>query len=334
MTGRAALLPLLGLLAVGIASSFGCGRTSSRNTVRVGGQPRTYEYIFTAGDFARQYDLDVAMNFLPSAAEPAQMLIAGQADVADISPERIVPMVAREPGKYLIVGVTSYGSERHALVVRGDSPYRTIEELRGKKLAASIGTGNWQVFERYLATKHLSANDFQIVSMTADDMAAALETRVIEGMLAWEPYVSSAVVGGGRVLVRFTNLGLLASNIVTTRQYARTDPGTLTRYLAAWYDAAEWWNKNPADATKLAATFESKRTGIKVDPIVHEATLKYVSTDPLYIASHTQEFYDDLKQIAAEDVEGHHLAAVPDFSGLIDISYLTNAVALSRARHK
>jgi ABC-type nitrate/sulfonate/bicarbonate transport system substrate-binding protein len=334
MIRQSALVLLPGLLAIGSASSFGCGRSSSRDTIRVGGQARTYEYIFTAGDFAKQYNLSVAMHFLPSAAEPAQMLIAGQADIADISPERIVPMVAREPGKYLIVGVTSYGSERHALVVRGDSPYRTIEDLRGRKLGASIGTGNWQVFQRYLATKHLGVTDFQIVSMTADDMAAALEAHVIDGMLAWEPYVTSAAVDGDRVLVRFTNLGLLASNIVTTKQYARLDPGALTRYLAAWYDAAQWWNKNPADATKLAATFESKQSGVRVAPIVHEATLKYVSTDPLFLVTHTQDFYDDLKQTATEDVQGHHLDAVPDFSGLIDVSYLEKAVELSTTQHR
>ena len=172
------------------------------------------------------------------------------------------------------------------------------------------------------------------VAISAALVGWALEAHVIDGMLAWEPYVTSAAVDGDRVLVRFTNLGLLASNIVTTKQYARLDPGALTRYLAAWYDAAQWWNKNPADATKLAATFESKRSGVRVAPIVYEATLKYVSTDPLFLVTHTQDFYDDLKQTATEDVQGHHLDAVPDFSGLIDVSYLEKAVELSTTQHR
>jgi ABC-type nitrate/sulfonate/bicarbonate transport system substrate-binding protein len=328
------LLPIMSLLTVGLPFILGCGHSTSRLTIRVAGQPRTYEYIFMAGDFAKPYNLNVFMNFLPSAAEPAQMLIAGQADVADISPERLVPMTAREPGKYLVVGVTSYGSQRHALVVRGDSPYHSIEDLRGKKIGASIGTGNWQVFQRYLATMHLTVNDFQIVNMSPEDMAAALHTQVIDGMLAWEPYVTSAVVGGSRIVVRFANLGLLASNIITTKEYARSNPGTLTRYLAAWYDAAEWWNKDTAGASKLAAEFDGKRTGVKIAPLVHEATLKYVGTDPLYIATHTQDFYDDLKQIATEDVQEHHLASIPDFSGIVDVSYLQQAMELSKAQHK
>lgn len=334
MNRRIGMVPIMGLLTASLVSMFGCSQSTSRLTIRVAGQPRTYEYIFMAGDFAKPYNLKVVMNFLPSAAEPAQMLIAGQADVADVSPERLVPMVAREPGKYLVVGVTSYGSQRHALVVRGDSPYHTIEDLRGKKIGATIGTGNWQVFQRYLATKHLTVNDFQTVNMSPEDMATALQTQVIDGMLAWEPYVTSAVVGGDRVLVRFTNLGLLASNIITTKEYAHSNPGTLTRYLAAWYDAAEWWSKDAADASKLAAELDGKRTGVRVDPIVHQATLKYVGTDPLYIATHTQDFYDDLKQIATEDVQAHHLAAVPDFSGIVDVSYLQKAVEFSKAQHK
>jgi ABC-type nitrate/sulfonate/bicarbonate transport system substrate-binding protein len=323
-------LPLLGFLAGTLTSIVGCTRSTSHLTIRVAGQPRTYEYIFMAGGFANRYGLDVAMNFLPSAAEPAQMLIAGQVDVAHVSPERLVPMVAREPGKYLIVGVTSYGSQRHALVVRGDSPYLTIEELRGKKIGASIGTGNWQVFQRYLATQHLSLSDFQTVNMSPEDMATALKTRVIDGMLAWEPYVTSAVIGGDRVLVRFANLGLLASDIVTTKRYAAANPGTLTRYLAAWYDAAEWWNRNSKEASRLAGEFESKRTGVTVDPMVHEATLKYVGTDPLYIANHLQDFYGDLQQIAEEDVKGQHLAVIPDFSGLVGLSYLEQAVEMAK----
>ena len=309
----------------------GCGHSDSQSAMRVAGQPRTYEYIFMAGRYPQRFGLNVKMNFLPSAAEPAQMLIAGQADVADVSPERIVPMVEREPGKYLVVGVTSYGSQRHALVVRGDSPYKTIEDLRGKKIGASIGTGNWQVFQRYLATQHLDVGDFQVVNMSPEDMATALKTHVIEGMLAWEPYVTSALLNGGdRVLVRFTNLGLLASDIMTTKEYATTHTATLVRYLAAWCDAADWWNEHAADASKMAAEFDSKRSGVNVDPSIHEATLKYVGTDPLYIANHEQDFYSDLQQIAEEDVAAHHLASVPNFSGLIDVSYLKQAAELAK----
>ncbi len=335
MKPRIQLFPAVGLLLAVITSITGCSRPASEISIRVGGQPRTYEYIFIAGGFAKKYNLDVAMNFLPSAAEPAQMMIAGQVDVAHISPERIIPMVAREPGKYLVVGVTSYGSQRNALVVREDSPCRTIEELRGKKIGAPIGTGAWQVFQRYLATKDLNVNDFQTVNMSPEDMAAALKAHVIDGMLAWEPYVTSAVVGGkDRVLVRFVNLGTFANGIVTTKRYASSNPGTLIRYLAAWYDAAEWWNQHTAEASKLAAEFESKRTGVKVDPIVHEATLKYVGTDPLFLVTHIDDYYGDLKQTAAEDVQEHHLAAVPDFSGLVNISYLQKAASLSRAKPK
>ncbi len=323
------------LLAVGMLASASFGQAGPKVTVRVGGQARTYEYVFAAKDWAGPYNIAVVMNFLASAAEPAQMLIASQTDVSFISPERSVPMVAREPGRYLIVGVTSYGSSRHALVVKADSPYRSIEDLRGKKLAARIGSGNWQVFQRYLKTRNLGVKDFQIVSMDPANMGVALQAGVIDGMLAWEPFVSSAVVSGlGRLVVRFENLGLLSNSIMTTRQYARYNPGTLTRFLAAWYDAAQLMEKDPAAAGSLAAAFESRKTGVQIDPRVHEFALKYVGTDPLFIVTHAQDFYDEFKETATEMVEARQLNAIPDFSGLIDVSYLKKAVELSKSTRK
>lgn len=335
MGRKVAVGVLVALMVIGTAPQISVGQQMPGITIRVAGQARTYEYIFAAGDWAKRYNLNVVMNFLPSAAEPAEMVIAGQADVGMISPERFVPMVAQGPGKYLIVGVNSYGSQRHALVVRGDSPYHSIQDLRGKKLAAAIGTGNWQVFQRYLGVQHLALSDFQIVNMNPIDMAAALQSRVVDGMLVWEPFVTSAVVrNGARVVVRFANLGLLSNSIVTTKQYARLNPGTLTRFLAAWYDAAELMQTNPTEAAQMAAVFESKRTGVTVDPLVHESTLKYVGTDPLFIITHRQDFIDELNQTASELVAQHHLDAAPDFSGIVDVSYLQQGVALSKARAK
>ena len=84
----------------------------------------------------------------------------------------------------------------------------------------------------------------------------------------------------------------------------------------------------------MAAAFESKRTGVTVDPLVHESTLKYVGTDPLFIVTHRQEFIDELNQTASELVAQHHLDAAPDFSGIVDVSYLQQGVALSKARAK
>ncbi len=323
------------LLAVGMLTSTVIGQSGPMVTVRVGGQARTYEYVFAAKDWARPYNIAVVMHFLASAAEPAQMLIASQTDVGFISPERLVPMVAREPGKYFVVGVTSYGSSRHALVVKTDSPYQSIEDLRGKKLAARIGSGNWKVFQRYLKNRNVALKDFQIVNMDPANMAAALQAGVIDGMLAWEPFVSSAAVSGlGRVVVRFENLGLLSNSIVTTRQYARYNPGTLTKFLAAWYDAAQLMEKDPATAGSLAAAFETKKTGVQVDPRIHEFALKYVGTDPMYIVTHTPEFYEELKETAAEMVQARQLSAVPDFAGLFDVTYLKKAVDLSKTTKK
>ena len=66
---RAGLLAIGIFLLVGITSIAGCARSTSESTIRVGGQPRTYEYMFMAGGFAKRFDLHVVMDFLPSAAE-------------------------------------------------------------------------------------------------------------------------------------------------------------------------------------------------------------------------------------------------------------------------
>lgn len=97
------------------------------------------------------------------------------------------------------------------ILVRRDSPYRTFADLKGKKIAATPGTGPYIGLIAALQKFGLTKNDVQIVALQHPDGRVALAAGRVEGWAGLEPdwsiaelrdnarvlYIDNTLPGGG-----------------------------------------------------------------------------------------------------------------------------------------
>ncbi|MEX3777779.1 aliphatic sulfonate ABC transporter substrate-binding protein [Pseudomonas sp. MYb118] len=145
-------------------------------------------------------------------------------------------------------------AEWTALVVRKDSPYQTVADLKGKKIAATKGTDPYLFTLRALQQAGLKKDDVELVHLQHPDGRTALEKGDVDAWAGLDPHMAaSEVQAGSRLLYRNTDFNSYGVVSVTER-YAKEHPQAIETVLKAYEQAREWSVKNPDELAKLLAS--------------------------------------------------------------------------------
>jgi sulfonate transport system substrate-binding protein len=140
-----------------------------------------------------------------------------------------------------------------ALVVRKDSPLKTVADLKGKKIAATKGTDPYLFTLRALHTAGLSRDDVEIVNLQHPDGRTALVNDQVDAWAGLDPHMAAAQIdNGARLLYRnvdFNTWGFLNAREDFIKQY----PDTLARVLKVYEKARQWIAAHPDEAAQILA---------------------------------------------------------------------------------
>jgi sulfonate transport system substrate-binding protein len=144
-----------------------------------------------------------------------------------------------------------------ALVVRKDSPIKTLADLKGKKIAATKGTDPFLFTLRALHTVGLTRDDVELVNLQHPDGRTALANGQVDAWAGLDPHMAAAQIDDGdRLLYRnvdFNTYGFLDAREAFLQQY----PETVARVLKVYEKARVWIIAHPDDAAQIVAD-ESK----------------------------------------------------------------------------
>lgn len=134
-----------------------------------------------------------------------------------------------------------------ALVVAANSEIKTVEELRGKKIAATRGTDPFIFLLRALDKAGLSDRDVEIVPLQHADGRAALEKGDVDAWAGLDPLMAtSEVEKGSRLFYRDTSFN--SYGVLNVREaFAKEYPEYVTRVLQVYEKGRDWALKNPAE---------------------------------------------------------------------------------------
>ncbi|MBC3953224.1 MULTISPECIES: aliphatic sulfonate ABC transporter substrate-binding protein [Pseudomonas] len=168
-------------------------------------------------------------------------------------------------------------AEWTALLVRKDSPYKTIADLKGKKIAATKGTDPYLFTLRALQQAGLKKDDVELVHLQHPDGRTALEKGDVDAWAGLDPHMAaSEVQAGSRLLYRnkdFNSYGVLS----VTEKFAKEHPQTIETVLSAYEKAREWSVKHPEELAELLA----KESGLPLDVAKLQLTRTDLSTPQL-----------------------------------------------------
>jgi ABC-type nitrate/sulfonate/bicarbonate transport system substrate-binding protein len=151
--------------------------------------------------------------------------------------------------------VQPYQTSHMYVLVRKDSPYNSVEELKGKPVAlTSEVTTLYNLFDFMMRKRGMNIEkEFQLKKLAAPAIIAVLEKGEVEAGLLWEAHVSRLVTGGKyKTILGFRDeLSKLLS--------VKTMP-------VVWLAALEPWVKeNGALVPKLRAAWTEAYKGLQND---------------------------------------------------------------------
>ena len=296
-------------------------------SIRVGLQSVPPDEVYTSKDWGARYKLKVENASFSSGADILKAFIAGRVDIGNGGSGRLVTMAAQQPELFYIVAANQYGGDRYGVMVAKDSPIKTVQELKGKKIGAVTGSGTYSTFRVYLDKNGMKESDFQIVNMKVEDLRAAVQQGIIDGAVAWEPHVAIAETMG--VVTRIQSMAGVNDSpnfVLVNRKFADANPEAVARYIATLIDLGELISGDPKEAAKLAAAQISKK-GVSVDPKALELSFTRIKMDPKV----TDELLSELVPVAESMKGAGKIGAVPDFKKLVRMEFYEQAVKLKQA---
>ena len=243
------------LVTLSAASAFAQG--SADKVVRIGYQKAGLLSVVKAqGSLeARLKPLGYGVQWFEFPAGP-QLLEALNANSIDFGYTGAPPPVfAQAAGVHFVyVGAEPPAPHNEAVLVKADSPIRSVTGLRGKKIALQKGSSANYLLLEALQKAGVRYDEIHPVYLAPADARAAFESGNVDAWVVWDPYYAAAQnTLKVRTLSDYTGLAATNNFYEATRDFAQQHPDVVGAILKQARETGLWVNAHPADTAALIA---------------------------------------------------------------------------------
>jgi NitT/TauT family transport system substrate-binding protein len=212
---------------------------------------------------------------LPSSNELTNAATAGRVDVLAGSAANVVFDSGEASGKrHDVFAVNPYsdlsGHVTDYLLVRSDSPAKSIADLRGARIASFPGSVVVLV-QIGLAKYDLPKDSYQSIQMLPKDWEPSLRAGAVDAVVALEPSATQIMKDGvARPLLAGFYAKLmpempLSGHWLSADYLRQADPEQIAAILRAYRKAIELCSSNPAAAKQYLVKYANVRDDVLVD---------------------------------------------------------------------
>ncbi|RJG01627.1 aliphatic sulfonate ABC transporter substrate-binding protein [Noviherbaspirillum sedimenti] len=172
------------------------------------------------------------------------------ADVADT-----VPVFAQAAGaKLAYVAQEAPSPSAQAILVRADSPIKSVAELKGKKIAVTKAAGSHYLLIALLEKAGLKFKDIQPAYLSPADGRAAFERGSVDAWVAWDPFLAGVQRQSPvRILADGTNVADYQRYYLASATFVEARPEIIKTVFDELQKTGRWVKQNPKDAAALLA---------------------------------------------------------------------------------
>lgn len=223
-------------------------------------------YVAKLGGFFDRNGLDVTVKTGASGSAMVALLIGNQVqaafgtDIAGIQDFNLDPNVVMiAEGGLLLDGWLD-------IVGRNID---SMEQLKGKKLGVSRGTGSEVFWNATVKQLQLNPTDYKIVQVEAPEMVAAIERGDIDAFSGWEPWVTRTLLAVPNTKVLHDAKGMVGTRIYIyiNKGWAEKNPDAAVRFMKSIVEATDLMNTDPKQSAQYISDF------LKMDLALAEALL-------------------------------------------------------------
>lgn len=138
-----------------------------------------------------------------------------------------------------------------ALVTAKTSAIRSVQDLSGKKIAATVGTDPHIFLLRALNEAGISAKDVEIVNLQHNDGATALTTGQVDAWAGLDPHMARVELENQANLF-YRNVDFNTYSFLLVRNdFAQSYPDYVQKVIEIYEQARSWALANPEEATAI-----------------------------------------------------------------------------------
>src|SRR5215471_9335240 len=211
-----------------------------------------YSGVFLAADldYFKDAGLDVKLKPFSNPGDTLPALVAGQLDIGLTTLQNLV--VLNGNGQTDVVAIALVDSSNGADAVVAKKQYASMKDLKGKKVALTLGEVNHFLFLSGLKQAGMDPASVKITSMSADDAGAAFIAGKVDAAATWEPWVTKATKKGGHVI--FTSASIpdtIMDSIAIRGSKLKENAETYKSFIAAVDKGVQYLKSNPEKAWPL-----------------------------------------------------------------------------------
>lgn len=247
--------------AAAAATLAGCGRgAQGTDTLYVGDQRGGSKVVLDAIHALDDLPYRIEWSAFPNAAPLLEALNAGAIDTG-IGGDAAFIFSIGSGATIKAIGAQRYEGPGPVLVVRGDSPIRTIDQIAGKRIATPRGSVSHNLILAALEKQGRPLDAVKFAFLSPQDGQAAMQGGSVDGWAIWDPYSELAVRGGARIVTGSDDL-VPSYALVFGRDGAIADKKPLlTDYYRRLRSGWDWGAAHGDDYAALL----TKETGVPID---------------------------------------------------------------------
>lgn len=218
-------------------------------------------FIADSKGFFKDAGLDVELKRFPGPGDSPPALIAGHLDLVLTTLHNLVLVAGNEPGvKVQLVYLIDSSNGADGIVSK--TSINSVADLKGKKVAVTIGEANEFFLITALEKAGLKMTDVQPINVSADDAGAAFLSGNVDAAVTWEPWLTKATAGGGKVLYSSKDLpDLIINAIVSTEKTLQGRPDDVRAFVTAVDRGVQFLKDQPQEGIEIVA----KKLEVSVD---------------------------------------------------------------------
>lgn len=217
--------------------------------------------------YTREEGLEVTARRHSYGKLALQDVLDGKADFATVA-ETPVMFAILKGEKIAVIATIQKTSNINSIVARRDRGINTVGDLRGRKIAVTLGTTMDYFLDAILAMHGISRKEVTLVDVRAEETPEVLARGDVDAASTANPYsvIAEKKLGDRGITFRSSDIYTSMYNIVATRAFIRQNPGKVVKLLRALTRAEEFVRQHPGEAQKIVADF----SGLDMAPI-HDA---------------------------------------------------------------
>ncbi len=256
------LAGLVAALALGASACGGDDDEAAAGTTAAAGPTITLGYSAWPGwfplkvaeekGFFEKAGVNVELRFFTDYIASIDAFTAGQIDGNTQTLSDTMAGVAAGQKAAIVVN-TDFSAGNDAIIV--NESIGTIEDLKGKTIAAEAGVVNHFLLLQGLESVGLSEDDIEFRGVLTDAAAAGFAGGEFDGVGVFAPFTTEALKRpGSKVLFSSADFpGSISDHIVLSSDLVAERPEDVQKIVDAWYETLAYIEANPDEATAIMA---------------------------------------------------------------------------------